>query len=146
MPPLPDQRKMNRRRWKNQGQVFVSAAGALLANRHWTAAYHLAGVAVECALKAAICRSVRTGDWPDRNFVQSIHSHDLAALVRHAQLDGDRHSEESRSPSFRINWSIVKDWTIDSRYKEWTEAEATDMVGAVSRRETGVFPWIKKHW
>jgi HEPN domain-containing protein len=137
---------MNRKQWKAQAEDHCSAAKTLLQERQFSAAYHLAGLAIECALKAKICRSVKSGDWPERKFANEIHVHDLGNLVRLAQLENHRVAEEKRSTQFKLYWNTVKDWRIESRYSLWSQAEARDMVEAVAKRGNGVLAWIKKHW
>src|ERR1700730_12838177 len=121
---------MNRKQWKAQAEDHCNAAKVLLREGQFSAAYHIAGLAVECALKAKICRSVKTGDWPEKRFTNDVHIHDLTKLARYAQLEKERLAEEHNSTQFRLYWSIVKDWRIDSRYRLCSAAEARDMVEA----------------
>jgi HEPN domain-containing protein len=137
---------MNRKQWKAQAEDHCSAAKILLREGQCSAAYHIAGLAIECALKAKICRSVKSGDWPEKKFANDIHVHDLTKLVGLAQLEKERAAEENRSTQFRLYWNTVKDWRIESRYSLWSDAEARDMVEAVAKRGNGVLAWIKKHW
>jgi hypothetical protein len=85
-------------------------------------------------------------DWPEKTFVNDIHVHDLMKLMRHAQLDQQRDAQEKRSVQFRLYWNTVKDWKVESRYQLWSDAEARDMVEAVTKRGSGVLTWIRKHW
>lgn len=137
---------MTRNEWKRQAMAHASAAKILLRERQYSIAYYVAGLAVECALKAQIARSFRTGTWPDREFVNSIHSHNLEHLVRQAQLETARVAEAATSAAFRTYWNTLKDWRIESRYEVWSAAEATDMVTAVVTRSSGALAWIKRHW
>jgi HEPN domain-containing protein len=137
---------MNRKQWKVQAEEHCAAAKALLREGNYSAAYYLAGLAVECALKAKISRSVKAGDWPDKDFTLQVHTHKLSALVSHAQLEAARITEGNRSTQFRLNWNTVKDWRVESRYQVWTQAQARDMVEAVGKRGSGVLAWIKGHW
>jgi HEPN domain-containing protein len=137
---------MNRKDWKAQAEAYSKSAKVLLREGQHSAAYYIAGLAVECALKAKICRSIKRGDWPEKTFVNDIHVHDLTKLIRHAQLDKEREVEEKRSGQFRLYWNIVKGWKVESRYQLWSDAEARDMVEAVTRRGNGVLTWIRKRW
>jgi hypothetical protein len=47
---------MNRAELQRLAKERISDAKVLLAARHWSAAYYLAGYAVECALKACIAK------------------------------------------------------------------------------------------
>ena len=139
---------MTRYEWRQRAQVFARSATALLANAHYDTAYHLAGIAVECALKSKIAGRFRANDTPDKKLVVSFYKngHDLAELVKLAQLEPQLTREAQASIVFRAYWETVKDWKIDSRYKAWSQAEATQMVDAVVKRRTGVLSWIKRHW
>ena len=46
--------------------------------------------------------------------------------------------ERRHKPKFGQNWQTVTQWKVDSRYRDWSAAEAGDMVGAVTARGTGV--------
>jgi hypothetical protein len=120
----------------------------LLTGGEHDTAYYLSGVAVECALKAKIASAFNRHDLPDKNFVLQIYNngHKLAELVKLAQLTAVLAAEERASGAFRAYWSTVKAWDVDSRYKSWTPAEATNMVTAVTNRGTGVLAWIRRHW
>lgn len=120
----------------------------LLNNGEHDAAYYMSGIAVECALKAKIASAFRANDLPDKNFVNQIYSngHRLGELVKLGQLAAALEAEEQASAAFRAYWNTVKAWDVDSRYKFWTSAEATNMVIAVTRGKTGVLAWIRRHW
>jgi hypothetical protein len=68
----------------------------LLAARHWSAAYYLAGYVVEDALKACIAKLMKA---------------DLDIALR---TDAD----------LQDNWDCVKDWTESSRYARTAKAKA----------------------
>lgn len=137
---------MNRQAWKRRAEDHIRAAQVLLAVGHCSVAYYLAGLAVECALKARIARAFRSGTWPLRQFANDIHTHDLSKLVILAELRDRRQADVERDPTFRDAWNLVAKWTIDARYAEWSETEARDIIDAVVQRRSGVMPWIKRHW
>src|SRR5438045_40052 len=137
---------MHRSEWKLQATAHSEAARQLLRSGHYPSAYHLAGLGVEYALKATIARAFRNGTWPEKGFIERIHSHNLANLIREAQLEADRIAEEQRSIQFRANWNTVKDWRVESRYRMWTDAEASAMVEAVTMGRNGILTWIRRHW
>ncbi|WP_342105645.1 HEPN domain-containing protein [Methylobacterium sp. SI9] len=137
---------MNRQAWKRRAEDHLRAARALLTTGHFSDAYYLAGLAVECALKARIARSFRSGTWPLRQFANDIHTHDLSKLVVLAELRDQRQIDEAQDPSFRGAWDLVAKWRVEARYAEWSRQEAHDMVDAVVRRPSGVMPWIRRHW
>jgi HEPN domain-containing protein len=139
---------MTRDEWKSRSREFERSASALLASSRYDVAYHIAGIAVECALKAKISTLFRANDVPDKKLVEDFYrdGHDLVRLVRLAQLEGLLAAEEQVHPAFRANWATVRAWSINSRYNAWSPVEATDMVRAVAQRGTGVLSWLKHHW
>ena len=136
---------MHKNEWKRKTRQFQRAAIFLFRSGHHSAAYYLAGLAVECALKVKICDAFLARSWPSKKLVTDAHTHELTVLVKLADLESDRITEAQRSPSFSLNWNVAKDWKVESRYQEWTQAQASNMVSAVTSR-TGVLPWIRRHW
>lgn len=67
-------------------------------------------------------------------------------LVGEAGLSASLKSESKLKLRFSANWDVVKDWTPDSRYKNWNQKEAEDIVRAISEKTHGVLPWLKRHW
>ena len=139
---------MTRDEWKARSRAFERSAITLLANAHYDMAYHLAGIAVECALKARIAALFRRNDVPEKNLVDDFYrnGHVLLALIRLAGLQAVLAAEEAASVGFRASWATVQDWNIHSRYLAWTQLEATNMINAAARRGTGVLPWIRHRW
>ena len=133
-------------RWGLQtlAEERMSDAEALLAAGRWSAAYYLAGYAVECAIKACIAKLVQQYDFPDKKTVLDSYSHDLVDLCRVAQLPlKERMNEDKR---FGVNWQTVKDWSEQARYATSTEEQARDMMRAIIDPEAGVVPWLRSHW
>lgn len=66
---------LNRGLFQKLANVRLSDAKALLRLKRFDAAYYVAGYAVECALKACICKNIKRYDFPPR---QTDHySHDF---------------------------------------------------------------------
>lgn len=128
---------MTRGEWRKRSDAFARSASTLLANAHYDTAYHLAGIAIECALKAKIATRFKANDIPDDGLVGKIYNkgHKLEQLVTLAKLDVKLSQEERSSVDFRANWATLKTWDISSRYKAWSQAEATEMVDAVVNLE-----------
>jgi HEPN domain-containing protein len=137
---------MNRHQWRAQAIGHIEGAKSLLSGGHFSSAYYLAGLAVECGLKACIARKFKIHTWPERKFVDGIYIHNLTKLLGYADLVLVLKAEERRSGLFSAHWNTVKGWTVDSRYETWSQAEAIDMVEAASKRGNGVLSWIKRHW
>jgi hypothetical protein len=120
-------------------------AGVLLANGKPHGAYYLAGYAVECALKACIAKKTKRFEFPAKaDYAREVYSHKLNTLVSVAGLDADLKKEINANPAFATNWSTVKDWTKESRYKT-EKLNGRDMYNAVVGGD-GVLPWIKQRW
>jgi hypothetical protein len=119
-------------------------ARALLAAGEADGAYYLGGYAVECGIKACIIKKLNTSDeWPDRKFSEECYKHDLAALLRLADLEGAL----AGVPGLLGKWVLVKDWKETIRYEHGkTVADVTLFLGAIDDPTDGVLTWIKGHW
>lgn len=135
---------MNRSEWERQARSHASSARVLLRTRNFDAAYYLAGLAVECALKGRIASLFRANDIPDKRLVNDVHTHDLTALVRIAGLRDRLAAEQQTNVQFDSNWKTVTTWSNESRYSAWTQVEATEMVNAVTQRGTGALACIRR--
>lgn len=137
---------MHRREWQTMSRARLNEAKSLLGASHWSGAYYLAGYAVEFGLKAVLAKQFRSATIPDKKLVLNIHTHDLNTLVNLAGLRQALESESLVSRPFELNWSVVKDWSEGSRYDDWTEREAIDLVNAVGNRSNGVMKWVRRQW
>ena len=134
-----------RKDFKVLADLRAKEAEILLKNSKPQGAYYLAGYAVECALKACVAKRTKRFQFPPKpDRVRDIYSHKLDALVVVAGLDLDLKNEIKSNPAFATNWSIVKDWTEESRYKS-SRLNGRDMYNAVVGAD-GVLPWIKQRW
>lgn len=121
-------------------------AKVLLAAKHFQGAYYLIGYSVECALKAAIAHQTNRYDFPDKNFAAQVFSHELTALLKLAGLKVALDASLSASPVLATKWAIVKDWSVESRYRSVVSAQtARDMYSACTSR-SGILPWIRERW
>ena len=142
MPPPP---RTTRRDFQQLARIHLRAARTLLDDDQWSAAYHIAGYAVECGLKACIAKQTRRHDFPRRDS-RDAWTHDLTALLAFGDLGGDLAAATQASPSFNVNWTIVKDWRPDSRYDIGTpENRARDLYTAIVGNN-GVMRWIRQRW
>ena len=105
---------MNRADFQALADIRIAEAQALLGtNPPFPAgAYYLAGYAVECALKALICKKFKEHDWPDKKFVDDCHTHDIMKLVRHAELKSALDADMAASVDFGHNWDIVRTYAV----------------------------------
>ena len=137
---------MNKDDFKNLAQIRIREANALLKNGRYEGAYYLCGYAIECGLKAYIAKKTKRYDFPDKKTVIDSYKHDLSSLVGTAGLELKLDKEIEKNSKFEVNWGIVKDWSVVSRYEKHNEKEARDLFSAVSNKKDGVFQWIKKYW
>src|SRR5437899_3182099 len=79
-------------------------------------AYYLSGCAIECAIKACIAKRTQRHEFPDKKYAAECYDHDPARLVRLAGLQPLLEAECGAVPQFDANWTVIKDWKVDSRY------------------------------
>jgi hypothetical protein len=135
--------------WQKLAIERVKDARALLAAKRWSAAYYLAGYAVECGLKA--CVLVRLAAEPgllfeDRRLSDKCFTHNLAQLVELAGLTADFASALAADSELQDNWDAVKDWSELSRYRRWTQTKAQALYDTITNKRHGVLSWIKTRW
>ena len=139
---------MNRPDFRNLALTRLQDAQALLAKRRFSAAYYLAGYAVECALKACVAKKTKRHDFPpEPDFVRrDCYTHDLERLLKTNGLDGIFRKRVTGDPSFAENWSIVQDWSEESRYDTHSAYEAKRLLVAIVDATNGVLECIKPYW
>ena len=128
-------------------------ATALIAEVRWEFAFYAAGYAVECALKSCVlARMIHTG-WIFRDETKDVRdcrTHDFAKLIKLAGLQEDlnlRLAESAKQKDrFVENWEIAATWTVDSRYRPTSEAEAVKLYNAIEEEPHGVLKWIQNYW
>lgn len=136
---------MNRKDWKRKSDEHIRSARFLMAKRQFSSAYYLAGLAVECKLKACIARNFKKEEWPDKELVNRIHTHKLKTLLDAAGLTADMAAACAASANFAAYWKTLQAWEIDSRYRQWAEPEARDMLEAAGKRAAGVLSWLSQY-
>jgi hypothetical protein len=139
-------RLITKSQWRKLSEMRLEEAEVLLAQKQWSGAYYLAGYAVECGFKAAICDQFVSGAIPERQFVINIYTHDLQKLRTYAQLDHAFDSDAAITPDLFVNWDTVRDWTEQSRYDQMEAQAAEDMVKAVNDPISGLIIWLQKHY
>lgn len=125
----------------------LQEAPVLLDNKLWTGAYYMAGLAVECALKAYLAQAVQQYDFPDKGFVNRAYTHKLRELVQlGAALWLELESEIKSDVKLRTNWNTVLLWDDENRYEVVDELEAISLYSATTEPGSGVMEWIKRRW
>lgn len=137
---------MQRKEFQQLARTRIREAKLLLRSAEFAGAYYLSGLAVECAIKACIAKQTRRHDFPDKRRANEAYDHDPVKLAKLAGLYGDILHDSSIHPPFAKNWTIVKDWNVDSRYKSRTRADAEALFRAIVAKSHGVFPWLRRRW
>lgn len=134
---------MNRTDLQRLAELRLREADHLLNAELYAGAYYLLGYSVECGLKACIAKQIRQYDFPDRRLINDSYTHNLETLLR---LSGLR--EELRAdPELDLNWTVVKDWSEQSRYELGiSEVRARDLNDAINDAANGVLPWLRTRW
>jgi hypothetical protein len=142
---------VNRPQLQKLAQLRLDDAQALLAASRWSAAYYLAGYAVECGLKSCVLRHVHdTGAiFTDSDYLKELSkcwTHDFKLLLKLAGLTATHGAALGANPNFETFWKVTKDWSETSRYEEHTDADARQLYQAITHNPDGVFVWIQQHW
>lgn len=129
----------------------VRDAKALLAYEQWSGAYHMAGYALECAIKACILKHLdETGIiFKDKKYLDKLSkcwTHDLVLLLDLANLTVDFGLARQANFQLEANWGVAKDWEEISRYERKTKEEARELFKAITNVPDGVLAWIQSHW
>lgn len=137
---------MNRDDLKVIANVRRKEAKTLLDNGSYDGAYYLSGYVVECGLKACIAKKTSRYDFPDKRTVNDSYRHDLTILLGVAGLKQDLDNAMQANPRLELNWAIVKDWKVESRYTKHSRREAEDLYSAITNRQDGVLRWVRQYW
>ena len=71
-------------------EMRLGDAHSLLNARRYPASYYIVGYAVECGLKACIARRFHANATPERQLVNSAHTHSLENLIGVAELTAEK--------------------------------------------------------
>jgi hypothetical protein len=140
---------VDRLQWQQLAERWLVDAKAQLDAHRWSAAYYLAGYAVECGLKACIlARLAATPEviFHDRRFSEKCWTHNFDELVKLAGLEATRDIDASMNPAMHNNWQVVSDWSEQSRYQTTSHHKAKKLYRAITENINGVMPWIRTHW
>jgi hypothetical protein len=139
--------KLNRDKLQTLADSKLEEARILLDNKCWTGAYYMTGLAVECALKAYLARTIQQYDFPDKNFILRAYTHKLKDL---AQLDmafwTELQNEITSDVKLESNWNTVLSWNDENRYELVEELQAKSLYDATTEPGTGVMEWIRRRW
>lgn len=136
---------MNRQDLQNLALTRLEEVEVLLNNHQYSGAYYLSGYVIECALKACIAKQTQEFDFPDKKNVMDSYTHDLEKLVKVAKLD-TQFKDILKDPNFSSRWSMVKDWSEESRYQIHNRQKALDIYSAITDPNHGVLQWLQQHY
>lgn len=101
-------------------------AQVLLRAKRFDGGFYLAGYAIELALKARICKTLKWPSFPetaqDFKGLQSLRTHDLDVLLTFSGIEARVRS------SYYAEWAVVTTWNPEKRYQ---------LVGLSTPQETG---------
>jgi hypothetical protein len=140
---------VNRVQWQQLATRWLADAKTLLDDHRWSAAYYLAGYAVECGLKACVLARVAATPeviFDDRKFSEKCFTHNVLELVKHAGLESVRIADAAANPALGRNWLVVKDWNEQARYQTFSHHKAKRRYSAIADNSNGVMRWIQAHW
>ncbi|MCL5280410.1 MAG: HEPN domain-containing protein [Planctomycetes bacterium] len=116
---------------KEIAHARLQDADILLTSERYDGAIYLCGYAIELALKARICQTLKWSGYPQTNAefkdYQSFKTHDLDVLLH---LTG---REQNIKTKFFAEWSAVAQWNPTARYQPVgtaNEADARLMISA----------------
>lgn len=123
---------MTRKDFQLLANLRAVEAGVLAHNGNEQGACYLAGLAIECALKACIAKRTRRHDFPpDRKTIEEVYSHELVKLAKLAKLNDRLDKDMKKRAALGTNWGVVKGWTVASRYQT-RGLKGSDMCAAVT--------------
>lgn len=139
--------RLNRDTLRTLAGSRLEESRVLLENKLWTGSYYLAGLAVECALKACLASAVKEYDFPDKQFVNAMYVHSLENLFKlNGALWATLQTDIATDAKLRVNWGTVKDWDDGRRYDIVEEPEARALYEASTESGSGVMEWIRGRW
>jgi HEPN domain-containing protein len=140
---------LNRRDFQKLAEVRLKDAKALLKARQFDGAYYIAGYAVECALKACICRKIKRYDFPPRDTQRTHYIHSLDGLLKAAGIAENLERDRQFDATLAEHWNVVKDWNQEQRYGLHGASGAklaARLVAAIGDDHHGVLKCLSKYW
>lgn len=124
----------------------IESAQILFDANNWSNSYYLAGYAIELALKSIISRKFAPDTIPDKSLVNSIYTHKVKDLLGLSGLKTEFELAMKADSLLGSNWAICSEWTPECRYQDKSDAEAFDLLNAITDAKHWVLPWIKVRW
>jgi HEPN domain-containing protein len=138
---------MDRRGLQTLTRDRLADARTLLRAHRYSAAYYMAGYAVECALKACIAKRTKRHDFPDKKIANDSYTHDITRLVGIAGLKSALDAAHASDKTFERYWRVVCRWSEEDRYNlTISNEDALELYDAITTRRGGVMTWLRNHW
>jgi HEPN domain-containing protein len=106
---------LNKKDIKKIAKARLEDAETLFAAGRYDGAIYMCGYAVELALKARICKTLRWSGYPSTraefNDYRSFKTHDLDVLLHLSGI------EDKIKTKLLAEWSAVAQWNPDARYQ-----------------------------
>lgn len=111
-------------------RAHLSDARLLAGRSCYDGAAYLCGYAIEIALKARICRTLRWEGFPSTakefEFVKSVQTHNFEALLRFSGVEG------RIKPVLAADWTVATRWSPEQRYHPVGTKTATDAAEMIA--------------
>lgn len=128
---------------RDVGEARQSEARVLFRKGFYSGAMFLAGCALECYLKVAICKTLKLDGLPS-----AFKTHDLGALILYSGYQRDM----ELMPTIKKSYDrILERWRPDGRESllyyapnRVSEREAAEFLKCVGDPQTGVIPWLQR--
>ncbi len=119
----------------------LDESDSLLHNGFFDGTIYLCGYAVELALKAKICDTLKWREFPltpnEFREYQTFRTHDLEVLLHLSSI------ELTLTKSYLSEWSVVSAWNPEARYRlKNTKQEAAEEMVSSARTLLNVIPLL----
>jgi hypothetical protein len=114
-------------------------------NQRYSNSYYLYGYGIELGLKACIARQMIAETVPDKAVLRGFLDHEIRKLIGLAGLSESLKTERD-NPEFDVRWSIVSEWSVESRYDMIDAVTAAAMQDAIESPQFGVMRWLQQFW
>lgn len=146
-------KKMTRQEFQNIALLRQAESKSLFKRNHYDGCCYLAGYCLEAALKAAICKQMKSDNFFEvirPETARAFKIHNLGELIILAGLSQEYKDLEITNPILLDNWEFIRDkirWSEQLRYQVgFVRADAEQMILAISEPRNGILKWIKKYW
>lgn len=140
----------NRKELQQISKTRLKEVKALYRNRLYDGAAYLSGYVIETALKARICRILKSDYLESGEIARSFLTHRLDNLVTLGGLRKEFDLEANSNINFKANWSLLAEgWNEALRYKPIgtsSQANVQLIINALEDTNDGVLTWIRRRW